>query len=33
VQQEGVQAEHDIQQQNGHDAVRRLVGVGVRGAK
>jgi len=33
VQHEGAQVEDGLQQQNGHDAVRPLVGVGVRGAK
>ncbi len=33
MQHAGAQAEHDAQQQNGHDVVRRLAAIGVRGAK
>ncbi len=33
VQHDGAQAGQDVQQQNGQDVVRRLVAMGVRGAK
>jgi len=33
VQHEGTHVEHDVQQQNEHDVVWRVIGVGVRGAK
>ena len=33
MQHDGAQAEQDVQQQNGHDVVRLLAAMGVRGAK
>jgi hypothetical protein len=33
MQHAGAQAEHVVQQENGHEPVRRLAAIGVRGAK